>query len=311
MRFLEPAWKLIFSSKAILAYLWKKHENHENLLPAYFSADELNDYKLSHEGTHWVAKPRFGREGDGIVYSNCEDNKFETFKDFSDSTQSHENRLIPLKSHPDDGHERFGTDLMDMGKITAALQSKKVAERASNNLMDHKYGGTHTEDNEAPSLSLNQGPPIFQQYHAPARLHGRSVVTSCWVVRGAPVAACFREDTAKTTNNDSCFVPHYINGPEFKGPDMYRMSENEGKLRSQLYGSAPLITEGDSYSEGGFGRISEAASGGGGDVARNPHGVSGPGWFGRFWNGNTHQQYDHGYDAKNAAKNKGGNGSTG
>ena len=86
VRFLEPAWKLIFSSKAILAYLWKKHPGHANLLPAYFSADELEDHKLTHDGAHWVAKPRFGREGDGIKYVRASEHISLTAKRASEAS---------------------------------------------------------------------------------------------------------------------------------------------------------------------------------------------------------------------------------
>ena len=38
---------------------------------------------------------------------------------------------------------------------------------------------------------------MLQRYHALPSLMGRKVVTSCWVVRGLPVAACFREDSGR------------------------------------------------------------------------------------------------------------------
>lgn len=58
-QWIEPPWKVVMASKALLPALWHLYPNHENLLPAYFnSADELTD---------WVAKPLHGREGDGIV----------------------------------------------------------------------------------------------------------------------------------------------------------------------------------------------------------------------------------------------------
>lgn len=36
LRTVEPWWKLILSSKAMLPLLWSKFPNHPNLLPAYF-----------------------------------------------------------------------------------------------------------------------------------------------------------------------------------------------------------------------------------------------------------------------------------
>jgi len=54
----EPVWKVLLSTKALLAALWHLYPGDPNLLPAY----------LDHPGplTEWVAKPLHGREGDSI-----------------------------------------------------------------------------------------------------------------------------------------------------------------------------------------------------------------------------------------------------
>jgi len=59
MNILEPAWKMLLSSKGILAVLWQLFEGHPNLLPAYFEANALK--------TNFVRKPLFSREGNNIV----------------------------------------------------------------------------------------------------------------------------------------------------------------------------------------------------------------------------------------------------
>lgn len=56
-RWLEPAWKMILSNKAILPVLWDLYPGHENLLPA---AHERLGYAC-------VRKPIFGREGAGVT----------------------------------------------------------------------------------------------------------------------------------------------------------------------------------------------------------------------------------------------------
>ena len=58
---LEPVWKSILSSKALLPMLWKLFPNHPNLLPAWFEEDlaKANQTKL-------VRKPFFSREGANI-----------------------------------------------------------------------------------------------------------------------------------------------------------------------------------------------------------------------------------------------------
>jgi glutathionylspermidine synthase len=61
-RFLEPAWKMMLSNKALLAILWELNPGHDLLLPAF-----LDERGLRTSGvTRWVEKPLFGREGAGV-----------------------------------------------------------------------------------------------------------------------------------------------------------------------------------------------------------------------------------------------------
>jgi glutathionylspermidine synthase len=59
---IEPAWKAMLSTKAILPLLWSRHPGHPNLLEAYFEDDPrstaIPDY---------VRKPLFSREGANIT----------------------------------------------------------------------------------------------------------------------------------------------------------------------------------------------------------------------------------------------------
>ena len=59
---IEPAWKMLLSNKALLAVLWELFPDHPNLLPAYVDGPR----ELA-ETTGYVAKPLLGREGDGIT----------------------------------------------------------------------------------------------------------------------------------------------------------------------------------------------------------------------------------------------------
>jgi glutathionylspermidine synthase len=55
---IEPAWKMLLSNKALLAMLREGHPGHPNLVPAYLDGPcDLTAY---------VAKPLLGREGAGI-----------------------------------------------------------------------------------------------------------------------------------------------------------------------------------------------------------------------------------------------------
>jgi glutathionylspermidine synthase len=57
-RFVEPAWKMLLSTKALLPLLWKKDQKHPLLLEAHFEKESWG--QLSGE---WVRKPLLGREG--------------------------------------------------------------------------------------------------------------------------------------------------------------------------------------------------------------------------------------------------------
>ncbi|MFD0145765.1 MULTISPECIES: glutathionylspermidine synthase family protein [unclassified Streptomyces] len=59
---IEPAWKMLLSNKALLAILWDLYPGHPNLLPAYLDGPR----ELAATGGY-VAKPLLGREGAGVT----------------------------------------------------------------------------------------------------------------------------------------------------------------------------------------------------------------------------------------------------
>ncbi|MFI1972736.1 glutathionylspermidine synthase [Streptomyces cinnamoneus] len=59
---IEPAWKMLLSNKALLAVLWELFPGHPNLLPAYLDGPR----ELAGTGGY-AAKPLLGREGAGIT----------------------------------------------------------------------------------------------------------------------------------------------------------------------------------------------------------------------------------------------------
>ena len=61
-RWVEPPWKAILSSKAILPLLWEMFPHHPNLLPAYFEADP-DSARLDKS---FVRKPLYSREGANV-----------------------------------------------------------------------------------------------------------------------------------------------------------------------------------------------------------------------------------------------------
>jgi glutathionylspermidine synthase len=60
-QFIEPPWKAMLSSKALLPFLWEMAPNHVNLLPAYFADDPKAASIIDH-----VVKPVHSREGANI-----------------------------------------------------------------------------------------------------------------------------------------------------------------------------------------------------------------------------------------------------
>lgn len=58
---IEPAWKMLLSNKALLAILWELNPDHPNLLPAYLDGP----HELALDGGY-VSKPLLGREGAGV-----------------------------------------------------------------------------------------------------------------------------------------------------------------------------------------------------------------------------------------------------
>lgn len=59
---IEPAWKMLLSNKALLAILWELYPGHPNLLPAY-----LDGPRELATTAGYVAKPLLGREGAGVT----------------------------------------------------------------------------------------------------------------------------------------------------------------------------------------------------------------------------------------------------
>jgi glutathionylspermidine synthase len=59
VHWLEPAWKMVLSNKAILPILWELFPGHPNLLATSREAGTVGDA--------WVKKPLFGREGSNVT----------------------------------------------------------------------------------------------------------------------------------------------------------------------------------------------------------------------------------------------------
>ena len=207
------------NSKAMLAYLWAKHPGHPNLLPAAM-ADDLLPEASRELAKDWVSKPALGREGHGLLYGDeaplgpgdAPDGSAQLAAFASSVAQADANptllpRAPPPIEIPANAAESLAGGLGALQKLAEA-QATSAGQHASH-LMD-RGGLTKPASEQDRTVQVHVGPSVMQRYHALPSLMGRKVVTSCWVVRGLPVAACFREDTDRTTNNNSCFVPHWV-----------------------------------------------------------------------------------------------------
>lgn len=82
-KWIEPAWKMLLSTKAILPLLWQRHPNHPLLLEAHFD----DDCSLLSDNGDWVIKPKLGREGANI--SGVRGGKAFVTRDHNDKYDKH------------------------------------------------------------------------------------------------------------------------------------------------------------------------------------------------------------------------------
>ena len=204
VKFLEPPWKLILGNKALLALLWQLHPDHPNLLYATYDDDAIlhasrDEYSGDtgccgeNNSRRFVAKPKYGREGVGVMYS-----------DQYSSNQS------------------FVSDY-------------------------HRQ-----RENNQYSQEVLLGEPVYQAYQPVQTFNGRYSVLGSWVVRGEAVGICVREDSERTTTDNTSFVPHYVRGEPFseRSHPLPVLSERQSILRRELYGPTPVARDRTSKRQG-------------------------------------------------------------
>jgi len=204
---MEPPWKAILSNKAILPLLWEMYPSHPNLLPAFFTSEEADEYQQREqpmgEAWGWVSKPRYGREGIGIRYSFDADD-LHIF-----DSQVHD-ELMQLETLGRSGYQvTLIQQLESLGRSTLGLR-----DAGSQNLVRERRGEAKMRGGSVDLLAELAFPPlggpIYQLFQDTSSFAGRHPVMGSWVVFGQPAGICVREDVQKTTNNDSCFTPHLV-----------------------------------------------------------------------------------------------------
>lgn len=102
-QWVEPPWKLLAGSKALLPVMWEMFEGHPNLLPAYFDHP--------HGMPAYAAKPLFGWEGDGVRVVSP-DGLEETPATHSAGQPLVYQQYVPLPDY-DGNHPVLGTWVVD------------------------------------------------------------------------------------------------------------------------------------------------------------------------------------------------------
>lgn len=121
-QFVEPAWKMLLSSKGLLTVLWEMFPGHPNLLPAYETPERL--------GGSYVRKPKWSREGSGVQRRESDVLVEETALGFGDAGEVYQ----AIASIPELGgnHPIFGAWIVD--HEPAGLGIREDRNRITGNL---------------------------------------------------------------------------------------------------------------------------------------------------------------------------------
>ena len=117
---IEPAWKMILSNKAILPILWQLNKGHQNLLESYSESDS---YLL---GLNYVKKPLLSREGQNIRIVDYGSTIAETTGDYGDEGFIYQ-ELCPLPE--------FDKNYPLVGSWIIGQESAGIGIRESENLI--------------------------------------------------------------------------------------------------------------------------------------------------------------------------------
>jgi len=127
-RFIEPMWKMLLSNKGLLPVLWQLYPDHPNLLPAYYTREELG--KKQPSGAGYVQKPKLSREGANVTLIEGGVTVVETAGDYGEEGYIYQ-AIAPLAdfegNHPVMGvwiinHEAGGLGIReDTARVTGNL----------------------------------------------------------------------------------------------------------------------------------------------------------------------------------------------
>lgn len=197
---LEPSWKLIISSKAILPALYERYPDNKYLLPAYFdnpykilkdplyNADMKNNLlKEINKTNKWVVKSLYGREG-------------------------------------------FDVKVVD--------KSKLESQSLDNNTTKEAYFSNDLHDKRNPNITHHINNAIYQSFSESVLLDDNFITIGSWTVNGTPAGFTVRETKENVLNDDnSHFVPHMSHMQEYAlNINFKTFNELQRNLRWDLYG---------------------------------------------------------------------------
>ena len=123
--FIEPLWKVLLSSKALLPILWELYPGHENLLPCYYSDDPRSATIVDK-----VKKPIYSREGANITIEFGEESVESSGGNYGEEgfiTQQY----WPLASF---GHGRCVIGSWIIGRVAAGLSVRESKSRITDDV---------------------------------------------------------------------------------------------------------------------------------------------------------------------------------
>lgn len=223
IKLLEPAWKLVLSSKALLPFLWEMYPNHPYLLPAYF----VNPKNLDNEQAKkdiknyykWIAKPKYGREGEGVKSYYLSENIDKNCNLLSLDEEVNRRKYEKHNSEKDKiitRLDKIQSSFLTNGSDSLTLENEEL----NNSLLDLV-------------LKEIKGKDILQAYADQEYVHVFYPTLSTWVVSGLPVCLSSRISSFSISDNKASFVS--INHSDIKNKINYICTKSENQFRELLY----------------------------------------------------------------------------
>ncbi len=271
--FLEPAWKLIISSKALLPALYMKYPYHKNLIPAYYDnpyeitmrMDSLefirNFFSFLLKDTKnvktWIIKPTYGREGQNIQIVSS---KF--LRDYANHVIENDIQDLSLFD--------YNESLKNIIKEKNLNYDFQNPEKNNDLNFDGISNISYLEDIKDPNHKIKTNNNIYQAFSYSEKLDDKFITVGSWTINGVPSAIIVRGSGSEILRDEnSYYFPHLIDFDNNIKFYLNTESQKQKKLRKELYGSELFNYRnifGDFYSKFVF--TERRIGGGGGNYSK-------------------------------------------